>query len=208
MVEDGAECAYIVRAHNQVCSRPLTPYMDHAFHCCRAHVVARHNQLRDVWTGIYTQAGTHALPENRGVGVEGASHRADIVVTQGLLEPPRWADVMVTYPLVESAGIWSGCAAGAAVRAAEASKRNEYRVAATARGAVVVPLCAETYGRWGQAAVEELRRLAKLRSERADASGTGDPEQIRRATLVRWRRELSCALMQANAMILFAAAPH
>eukprot|EP00973_Karenia_brevis_P026633 3674329-Karenia_brevis.AAC.1 len=114
---------------------------------------------------------------------------------------------MVTHPVVESEGIWSGCAAGAAVRAAEADKRNDYRVAALSRGALVVPLCVESYGRWGEAAVAELRRLAKLRSERGDAQASGDPEQVRRSCLVRWRRELSCALMQANAVILLAAAP-
>eukprot|EP00973_Karenia_brevis_P020927 2877730-Karenia_brevis.AAC.1 len=122
LAAEGDECAYTIRTHNQVCSHPLTPYVDHAFHCCRAHVVARHNRLRDHWAGIYAQAGCHALVENRGVGVR-AARCADVVVTQGLLVPPRWADVMVTHPLVESGGIWSGCAAGAAVRAAEADKR-------------------------------------------------------------------------------------
>eukprot|EP00973_Karenia_brevis_P082204 11396794-Karenia_brevis.AAC.1 len=61
---------------------------------------------------------------------------------------------------------------------------------------------------WGPAAVAELRRLAKLRSECVDASRTGDPEQVRRAALTRWRRELSCAVMQSNAVILLSAAPH
>ena len=146
LVEEGAECAYTIRTHNRVCSRPLTPFLDHAFHCCRAHVVGRHDRLRDIWAAIYTQAGCHALPERRGVGTAGPCKRADIVVSQGLLEPPRWADVMVTHPVVESQGVWTGCGAGAAVGAAEGEKRREYRAAADSHGALVVPLCVEFYG--------------------------------------------------------------
>eukprot|EP00973_Karenia_brevis_P017668 2426388-Karenia_brevis.AAC.1 len=48
---------------------------------------------------VYSQAGCHALTENRGVGAHGRSRRADVIVTQGLLEPPHWADVMVTIQL-------------------------------------------------------------------------------------------------------------
>ena len=114
---------------------------------------------------------------------------------------------MVTHPIVESGGIWSGCGAGAAVAAAEGQKKREYRAAADSHGALVVPLCVESYGRWGKSAVSELRRLAKLRGERADAQATCDAEQVRSSSLSRWRRELSCCLMQGNALILLAAAP-
>ena len=114
---------------------------------------------------------------------------------------------MVTHPLVESGGIWTGCGAGAAVAAAEGQKRREYRAAADSHGALVVPLCVESYGRWGESAVSELRRLAKLRAERSDAQATCDAEQVRSSSLSRWRRELLCGLMQGNAMILLAAAP-
>ena len=207
LVEEGAECAYTIRTHNRVCSHPLTPFLDHVFHCCRAHVVGRHDKLRDIWTAIYTQAGCHALPERRGIGAAGPCKRADIIVSQGLLEPQRWTDVMVTHPLVESQGVWTGCGAGAAVVAAEAQKRREYRAAADSQGALVVPLCVESYGRWGEAAVSELRRLAKLRGERSDARATCDAEQVRSSSLSRWRRELSCGLMQGNALILLSAAP-
>eukprot|EP00973_Karenia_brevis_P054514 7575978-Karenia_brevis.AAC.1 len=46
----------------------------------------------------------------------------------------------------------------------------------------------------------ELRRLAKLRSQRVDARSSADPEQV-------LRREFSCVLMLSNAEILLAAAP-
>eukprot|EP00973_Karenia_brevis_P023352 3215450-Karenia_brevis.AAC.1 len=65
---------------------------------------------------------------------------------------------MVTHPIAESAGVWSACADGSAVRSAEAGNRSEYWVAALAHGALVDQLCTETYGQWGPAAVEELWR--------------------------------------------------
>ena len=114
---------------------------------------------------------------------------------------------MVTHPVVESQGVWTGCGAGAAVGAAEGEKRREYRAAADSHGALVVPLCVESYGRWGETSVSELRRLAKLRGEQADARATCDAEQVRSSSLSRWRRELSCGLMQGNALILLATAP-
>ena len=84
LADEGAECAYAIRTHNRVCSSSLTPFLHHAFNCCRAHVVGRHDRLRDIWTAIYTQAGCHALPERRGVAAAGQCKRAEIVVSQGL----------------------------------------------------------------------------------------------------------------------------
>ena len=71
----GSNCAYLIRSHNATCSSPLTPEVDHAFHCCRSQIVGRDDALRDVWASFYAQAGAGVLTEQRGVGVPQQSER-------------------------------------------------------------------------------------------------------------------------------------
>ena len=68
----------------------------------------------------------------------------------------------------------------------------------------LVPLVFETAGRWGESAARELRRLARARASRGTRIAV-DVDAIYRATLLRWRRELSTLLQQANASVVMAA---
>ena len=70
----------------------------------------------------------------------------------------------------------------------------------------MVPLAFETYGRWGEHAVRELRRLARRRAERADAQQAVDPTAVYRGCLRRWRQEVSVALQMGNFAIYAACA--
>ena len=70
----------------------------------------------------------------------------------------------------------------------------------------MVPLAFESYGRWGEHAVRELRRLARRRAERPDAQQAVDPTAVYRGCLRRWRQEVSVALQMDNYAIYAACA--
>ena len=73
---------------------------DHAHACCRAHVVARHNALRDLWQGFYRQSGAYALTEQSVPELGfGADVVADIRAEEGPTAPVRYADVVVTLTI-------------------------------------------------------------------------------------------------------------
>ena len=113
---------------------------------------------------------------------------------------------MVTHYAHALRGVWYGSDAGRAVKDAERQKELQYRHDPE-RGTpiVLVPLCFETGGRWGMKAIHELRRLAKVKSQMGLTRNAADKDAVYRATLLRWRREISCALQQGNAAILMAA---
>lgn len=102
---------------------------------------------------------------------------------------------------------WWADAKGAAVARAEASKRRDYRPGPGGRPVALVPLAAETGGRWGPAAELELARLAKAMVHRAqdDACAAADSSAVA-AVLCRWRQELSCLLMRGNWGVISACA--
>ena len=114
---------------------------------------------------------------------------ADIRAQEGPTAPTRYADVMVTHYAHSIHGVWKGSLAGNAVRAAELEKYRKYRPSPRGRAVLITPLCFETGGRWGKAALRELRRLARAKSKSGTLSNAVDKDAIYRATLLRWRRE-------------------
>ena len=54
--------------------------------------------------------------------------------------------------------------------------------------------------------MQEIRRLARAKAQTGITSNAADKDMVYRATLLRWRREVSCVLQQGNAAILMAAA--
>ena len=131
---------------------------------------------------------------------------ADIRAQEGPTAPTRYADVMVTHYAYQQHGEWKGSEAGRAVRDAEICKWIKYRPEEGVGTAVLlVPLCFETGGRWGKQAMYGLRRLARVKAQIGLARQAADKDAVYRATLLRWRRESSCALQQGNAAILMAA---
>ena len=87
--------------------------------------------------------------------------------------------------------------AGATARKGELKKFRRY-------GPAVLPLCCDTYGRWGPSALRWWRELSKLVAETdPDLAGRGSWAQA--DLLSRWWAETSVALQRANADAVFAA---
>ena len=81
-------------------------------------------------------------------------------------------------------------------------KNGEWRVqdGASAR---LIPLAFESQGRWGEHAVQELGRLARLKGT-LQSDSPQEAAAITRASLKRWRREIACALQRGNAQLAIA----
>ena len=129
---------------------------------------------------------------------------ADIRAEEGPTAPIRYADVVVTHPIHWERDHWVGAAQGAAARESERVKWRRYAACPDGNPVLLVPLAFETYGRWGDAASAELRRLARLRSALADSRQSVDPNGFFRGCLIRWRRQVSVVLQQGNAAMLCA----
>ena len=187
---------------------PLTSSADHAHHCCRKQIIARHNGLRDHWISLYQQAGWQALEEQWVPELARATPvRADIRASGTAAEPLTYCDVKVTH-VVRWHGptsTWRGEARGAAAAAGEAEKLKIYEPSETGSPVRIVPLVFETAGRWGEAAARELRRVARARACKIARTAV-DPDAVYRATLTRWRRELSTLLQRANTTVVMASA--
>ena len=82
----------------------------------------------------------------------------------------------------------------------ERKKFSDYMPRVGGHPILLVPLAFETFGRWGEHAVRELRRLARRRVERPDAQQAvhADPTAVYRGCLRRWRQEASVALQLGN----------
>ena len=132
---------------------------------------------------------------------------ADVRAEEGPAAPVRYADVVVTHPIHCLAGRQVCNGPGIAAAREERNKFEHYRPRPGGRAVLTVPLSFETYGRWGKHAALELRRLARKRSERADAQRSVDPKAVYRSCLRRWRQEVSVALQLGNFAIYNACAP-
>ena len=128
--------------------------------------------------------------------------RADIRVREGASIPVRYCDVVITHPIHWCQTAWRGRGPAVAVGAAERDKLRDYRPGPAGQDVLVTPLAFETGGRWGPAAAQEVRRLARKRATGPQAAAAVNPESLYRASLTRWRREISVSLQVANAEIL------
>ena len=63
---------------------------------------------------------------------------------------------------------------------------------------IIVPLAFESYGRWGESAALELRRMARRRSEQLDVARAADAKAMYRGCLRRWRQEIAVCLQLGN----------
>ena len=131
---------------------------------------------------------------------------ADVRSREGPTTPTRYGDVVVTHPIHRVGSEWKGWQSGKAAAKAERDKFRDYRPSPTGKSVLLVPLAFETYGRWGVRASRELRRLARRKAAAAASAGAFDAASIYRATLLRWRREVSVTWQQGNVAILSACA--
>ena len=204
LVPAGSTCAYFIRSRSSTCGAQLNEQADHTHNCCRSHVIGRHNSMRNQWHRMYAQAGASVLAE-QAVPELGTNAVADLRVREGPAAPTRYCDVVVTHPIHRNHDQWRAISGGAAAAAAERQKRADYQPAHGGRPVLLTPIAFESFGRWGPAAAAEARRLARKRAQLPTAQRAVDPETIYRATLQRWRREVSVVLQQGNAAVLLAA---
>ena len=204
VADAGSMCAYSFRRSSLTCGIPLNATADHAFSCCSALVNRRHNVIRDQRRRIYGEAGAFSTLTERPVPELGpdTSIVADLKIREGPGAPLKYGDVVICHPIDCVRGQWIGQLAGQAAADGEKLKQRKYTQSALGRQVNFVPLFCETYPRWGQAAIAELRKLAKMRAYNSDAAGAVDPDAVANGALIRWRRELSVALQLCNAAII------
>ena len=118
---------------------------------------------------------------------------------------PVHLDVVVTSSIHNHAHEWQVASEGVAVAREERQKLREWGndeiLGCTAR---LVPLAFESQGRWGQSAISELERLARLKGGLLKES-PHDTANVATASLARWRRWLSVVLQRGNAAMVLAA---
>ena len=123
--------------------------------------------------------------------------RLDLLVEGGPGGPVRYADVRVGHPLAPSHVRAAAAQDGATARKGEREKFLRY-------GPAVIPLCCETFGRWGLSALRWWRELSKFVAE-ADPDLASRGRWAQAGLLSRWWAETSVALQRANADTAFAA---
>ena len=85
------------------------------------------------------------------------------------------------------------------LRAEEAAVHRHYRPAR------VRPWVLTTLGRPGEGLCSDLRRLARLRLRRPDASQAVSAASVLQRLLHRWRAELSCTIVMGDTSVYLAA---
>ena len=124
----------------------------------------------------------------------------------GPAEPMRYADVVVTRPIQIRQGKISGSGPGVAAAREERGKLSDCAPRPHGRPVLIVPLAFKLYGRWGESAALELRRLARRRSEQLDVARAADANAMYRGCLRRWRQEIAVCLHLGNVTIYAACA--
>ena len=173
----------------------------------RSQVNARHNALRDKWCQLYRFAGYHAATGQSVPDLgPGKAVESDVRAEGGPAEPMRYADVVVTHPIQIRQGKISGSGLGVAAAREERGKLSDYALRPGGRPVLIVPLAFESYGRWGESAALELRRLARRRSEQLDVARAVNAKAMYRGCLRRWRQEIAVCLQLGNFAIYAACA--
>ena len=147
----------------------LCPLDHHATTCkCGGDVVVRHSTLRDVLAetchrahfGIQVEAGNYLTADHSH------THPADLLLTKWTTGKTAAFDISVTSPLNTHTLMEAGVSAGSAALATEGRKHRANDAKSKELGWLGVPLVAETYGGWGNEAVEafsqQASRLATL----------------------------------------------
>ena len=170
--------------------------------------------LRDLWAGIGAEAGyasgteilepswSRARTDAEGeVDLEQA--RLDCRFSGPPADPLVYGDVVVSHP-EGAAGLAAAAAQDGATDEGAAKGKHSRYPAFALPGGRLVPLSAETFGRWGSEALKFLRSAAEATCERSPQLaflGARGPALL----LGAWHARLSVALQKANAACLLQA---
>ena len=214
LAAQGTGCGVVFASTSSTCSHPLEPAAWHAMGCAPAQRNHRHDAVRDELAAIGRSAGLQAEQEAQAVELPApaprrrpVTRRADVRVASAAHGPLTFVDVVITATPHETAGSWTVLPRGERVRAAEQDKVVQWDAAGWSTGSFaprLVPFALESQGRWGPAAVAELRRWAKASVAYHGAGGLSDAA-ARSAVLRRWRVRISCAAARGLARMLLAA---
>ena len=151
---------------------PLDPLGHHAITCKRGgDAVSRHNKLRDVVLQTCHHACISAKAEaGSGLGHELRNTRpADILASNWLCGKPAAFDLTVVSPLNPTLISEAGRTAGSAAVAAELRKHSANDAKCSELGWTCIPLVAESYGAWGNEAMQAFSRLASYLATRTNS---------------------------------------
>ena len=164
----------------------------------------RHDVIAETWQAICRDAGLSPHVKQKAAEFPpGDFGRISDVFCRGVAgDLPVHLDVVVMSSIHNHAHEWHIANVGVAAVREERRNLREWGydeiLGCTAR---LVPLAFESQGRWGQSAINELERLARLKGGLL----AGSPHQaanVAAASLARWRRWLSVVLQRGNAAMV------
>ena len=186
-------CACAATSTGAMCGTSMEPLAHHALLCSRAQMSWRHDVVAETWQAICRDAGLSAhLKQKAAEFPPGDFRRISDVYCRGVAgDLPVHLDVVVTSSIHNHAHEWHIANVGVAVAREERRNLREWGydeiLGCTAR---LVPLAFESQGRWGQSAINELERLARLKGGLL-AGSPHEAANVAAASLARWRHWLS-----------------
>ena len=141
----------------------LDPLGHHATTCKRGgDVVVRHNTHCDVLAETCHQAhlGIQVEAGNDLTADHSHTHPADLLLANWTTGKTAAFDISVTSPLSTHTLMEAGVSAGSAALASEGRKHRANDAKCKELGWLCIPMVAETYGVWGNEAVEAFSQLA------------------------------------------------
>ena len=149
-----------------MCGTSMEPLAHHALLRSRAQMSWRHDVIAETWQPICRDARLSAHLKQKAVEFPpGDKRRISDGYCRGVAgDFPVHLDVVVTSSIHNHAHEWQVASEGVAVAREERRKLCEWGydeiLGCTAK---LVPLAFESQGRWGQSAISELERLARLK---------------------------------------------
>ena len=195
------------------CGTPLDPYGDHLLCCGTGNErIWRHDLLCEEWRriirsvqiavdrevnlarlGVYP---TTTDPDGKRIDLywveEGKGMLGDVTIAHPTRPDP------FTNRHHATTNRQNGAEDGKALRNAADRKHSKYGTEARASNFTIVPLSAESYGRWGDEAAALLNRMARHMRPPVYME-EGDVEFFRETAVERWWARLSVLLQKGNA---------
>ena len=160
-------------------------------------ITCLHNPLAQEWCRFLVAAGRFARTEQRDPTM-GPSARLDVVELASQAGGPAAYDVSVVTAFRADAGFTDRCAARPGLAA---QLRHDHKLhtqyAARLPGARLVPLVAETGGRWHPSVPLLARRLAREYVQRSP----GLPQEALSVVVARWAARLSALIVRGNGLV-------
>ena len=200
-------CACAPTITGALCGTSMEPVAHHALSLQSGAEQWRHDVIAETWQAICRDAGLSAhLKQKVAEFPAGEFRRISDVYCRGVSgDLPVHLDVVVTSSIHNHANEWQIANQGVAVAREERRKLREWGydeiLGYTAR---LVPLAFESRGRWGQSAISELERLARMKGGLL-AGSHHEAANVATGSLARWRRWLSVVLQLGSAAMVLAA---